>query len=462
VTVNEQLVQDIVKNVVASMQLTQTPKTELGIFDDMNQAIEAAKEAQLVIKKMSMDQREKIISAIRKKTIENAETLARMAVEETGMGNVGHKILKHQLVAEKTPGTEDITTTAWSGDRGLTLVEMGPFGVIGAITPCTNPSETIICNTIGMLAGGNTVVFNPHPAAIKTSNFAVKLINEASLMAGGPANIACSLVKPTLDSSKIMMSHKDIPLIAATGGPGVVTAVLQSGKRGIGAGAGNPPALVDETADIRKAAEDIVNGCTFDNNLPCIAEKEVVAINSIADELINFMVKEQGCYAITKEQQDKLTSVVITSKGLNRNCVGKDAKTLLRMIGIEVPSNIRCIIFEGEKEHPLISEELMMPILGIVRAKNFDDAVEKAVWLEHGNRHSAHIHSKNVDRITTYAKAIDTAILVKNAPSYAAIGFGGEGFCTFTIASRTGEGLTSASTFTKRRRCVMSDSLCIR
>ncbi len=461
-TVNEQLVQDIVKNVVASMQLTQTPKTELGIFDDMNQAIEAAKEAQLVIKKMSMDQREKIISAIRKKTIENAETLARMAVEETGMGNVGHKILKHQLVAEKTPGTEDITTTAWSGDRGLTLVEMGPFGVIGAITPCTNPSETIICNTIGMLAGGNTVVFNPHPAAIKTSNFAVRLINEASLMAGGPANIACSLVKPTLDSSKIMMSHKDIPLIAATGGPGVVTAVLQSGKRGIGAGAGNPPALVDETADIRKAAEDIVNGCTFDNNLPCIAEKEVVAINSIADELINFMVKEQGCYAITKEQQDKLTSVVITSKGLNRNCVGKDAKTLLRMIGIEVPSNIRCIIFEGEKEHPLISEELMMPILGIVRAKNFEDAVEKAVWLEHGNRHSAHIHSKNVDRITTYAKAIDTAILVKNAPSYAAIGFGGEGFCTFTIASRTGEGLTSASTFTKRRRCVMSDSLCIR
>lgn len=461
-TVNEQLVQDIVKNVVASMQLTQAPKAELGIFDDMNQAIEAAKEAQLVIKKMSMDQREKIISTIRKKTIEHAETLARMAVEETGMGNVGHKILKHQLVAEKTPGTEDITTTAWSGDRGLTLVEMGPFGVIGAITPCTNPSETIICNTIGMLAGGNTVVFNPHPAAIKTSNFAVQLINEASLLAGGPVNIACSMVKPTLDSSKSLMSHKDIPLIAATGGPGVVTAVLQSGKRGIGAGAGNPPALVDETADIKKAAEDIVNGCTFDNNLPCIAEKEVVVIDSIAEELINYMVKEQGCYEISKEQQDKLTNVVITPKGLNRNCVGKDAKTLLGMIGIDVPSNIRCIIFEGEKEHPLIAEELMMPILGIVRAKNFDDAVEKAVWLEHGNRHSAHIHSKNVDRITTYAKAVDTAILVKNAPSYAAIGFGGEGFCTFTIASRTGEGLTSASTFTKRRRCVMSDSLCIR
>ena len=220
--------------------------------------------------------------------------------------------------------------------------------------------------------------------------------------------------------------------------------------------------MVDETADIRKAAEDIVNGCTFDNNLPCIAEKEIVAVESVAEELMYYMVSEQGCYQADKEEVDKLTGLALTQKGLNRKCVGRSAKALLGMIGVDVPDNIRCIVFEGEKEHPLISEELMMPILGIVRAKDFDDAVEKAVWLEHGNRHSAHIHSKNVDHITQYAKAIDTAILVKNAPSYAALGFGGEGYCTFTIASRTGEGLTSASAFTKRRRCVMSDSLCIR
>ena len=269
-SVNEQMVQDIVKEVVAKLQLHET-SAQHGVFADMNEAIEAAKKAQKEVHKMSMDQREQIISNIRKKTKENAEIMARMGVEETGMGNVPHKILKHVLVAEKTPGTEDITTTAWSGDRGLTLVEMGPFGVIGAITPCTNPSETVICNTMGMLAGGNTVVFNPHPAAVKTSQFAVNLLNEASIEAGGPDNIACTVMKPTLDSSNVMMSHKDIQLIAATGGPGVVTAVLSSGRRGIGAGAGNPPALVDETADIRKAAEDIVNGCTFDNNLPCIA-----------------------------------------------------------------------------------------------------------------------------------------------------------------------------------------------
>ena len=461
-SVNEKMVQDIVQEVVAKMQISSDMSGKKGVFSDMNEAIEASKKAQKIVARMSMDQREAIISKIRQKIKENAEILARMGVEETGVGNVGHKILKHQLVAEKTPGTEDITTTAWSGDRGLTLIEMGPFGVIGAITPCTNPSETVLCNTIGMLAGGNTVVFNPHPAAIKTSIYAVNLLNEASVEVGGPDNIAVTVEHPTMETSDVMMKHKDIHLIAATGGPGVVTAVLSSGKRGIGAGAGNPPALVDETADIRKAAEDIVNGCTFDNNLPCIAEKEIVAVDSIADELLHYMVNEQGCYMISKEEQDALTEVVLKGGRLNRKCVGRDAKTLLGMIGITVPDNIRCITFEGPKEHPLIAEELMMPILGVVRAKDFDDAVEQAVWLEHGNRHSAHIHSKNVDNITKYAKAIDTAILVKNGPSYAALGFGGEGYCTFTIASRTGEGLTSASTFTKRRRCVMTDSLCIR
>ena len=299
-SVNEKMVQDVVKEVMAKLQLAAGASEGKGIFADMNDAIAAAKKAQRYIHRMSMDQREQIISNIRRKTKENAEILARMGVEETGMGNVPHKILKHQLVAEKTPGTEDITTTAWSGDKGLTLIEMGPFGVIGAITPCTNPSETIICNTIGMLAGGNTVVFNPHPAAVKTSQFAVNMLNEASIEAGGPENIACTVGKPTMESSNIMMKHKDIQLIAATGGPGVVTAVLSSGRRGIGAGAGNPPALVDETADIRKAAGDIVNGCTFDNNLPCIAEKEIVAVDSVVSELMHYMVNEQDCYLASK------------------------------------------------------------------------------------------------------------------------------------------------------------------
>lgn len=458
--INEEVIASIVKQVVASLNNTDSRH---GIFPTMADAIEAAKKADKTVRLMSIDQREKIITRIREKTRKNAEILANLCVEETKMGNVGHKILKHHLVADKTPGTEDIVTKAFSGDRGLTLIEMGPFGVIGAIAPSTNPTETIICNTIGMLAGGNTVVFSPHPQAKNASQYAVNMVNEASIELGGPDNIAVCVEKPTIENSTEMMKHKDINLLVATGGPGVVTSVLSSGKRGIGAGAGNPPVLVDETADIKKAAEDIVNGCTFDNNLPCIAEKEVVAVSCILDELMYYMEKEQGCYVASEEELDRLRHTVFKENlVLNRDCVGRDARTLLKKIGVDAPEGTRCIIFEGSKEDPLIAEELMMPILGVVRVDDFDMGVKVALELEHGNRHSSHIHSKNIDNITTYAKTMDTAILVKNAPSYAALGYGGEGYCTFTIASRTGEGLTSAATFTKSRRCTMSDSLSIR
>lgn len=473
----EQQIQDIVRGVIQTMgtsnnnsnsKTTATaPSTNklMGIFENIEDAIAAAKKAQEQIQPMPLEFREKIIANIRQKTLENAKVFAELGVEETKMGNVGHKILKHQLVAEKTPGTEDLTTIAWSGDRGLTLVEQGPFGVIGAVTPSTNPSETVICNSMGMLAAGNAVVFAPHPAAKNVSNLAIDMINRASVEVGGPENLAVAVENPTMEVSKVIFSHKDIALLVATGGPGVVTTVLSSGKRALGAGAGNPPVLVDETADIQKAAEDIINGCTFDNNLPCIAEKEVIAVDTIADELMYHM-EQVGCYHANAEEVAKLTDTVFVTKNdkttLNRDCVGRDAKTILSKIGITVGDEIRCIIFEGDKTQPMIDEELMMPILGIVRVKNVDEGIEVAVELEHGNRHSAHMHSTNVKNLTKYGKALDTAIFVKNGPSYAALGFGGEGHTTFTICSRTGEGLTSAKTFTKSRRCVMCDALCIR
>ena len=461
--ISENMVQEIVQEVMAKMQIADAPAGKHGVFKDMNDAIEAAKKAQQVVKTMSMDQREKIITCIRKKIKENAEVLARMGVEETGMGNVGDKILKHHLVADKTPGTEDITTTAWSGDRGLTLIEMGPFGVIGAITPCTNPSETVLCNTMGMLAGGNTVVFNPHPAAVKTSIYAINLLNEASLESGGPDNIAVTVEKPTLETSNIMMKHKDIHLIAATGGPGVVTAVLSSGKRGIGAGAGNPPAVVDETADIRKAAQDIVNGCTFDNNLPCIAEKEVIAVDQIADYLI-FNMKNNGAYEVKDpEIIEKMVDLVTKDRKKPAvNFVGKSAQYILDKVGIKVGPEVKCIIMEAPKDHPFVQIELMMPILPIVRVPNVDEAIDFAVEVEHGNRHTAMMHSKNVDKLTKMAKEIETTIFVKNGPSYAGIGVGGMGYTTFTIAGPTGEGLTSAKSFCRKRRCVLQDGLHIR
>ena len=442
-------------------------KKFIGVYTDMKDAIDAAECGYKAIRAMSLEQREKIIQIIRDLCRSEAPTMARLGVDETKMGRVDHKTAKHILVADKTPGTADIAAQVKTGDYGLTLTEMAPFGVVGSITPSTNPSETVICNSIGMIAAGNGVVFNPHPNAIATSNYAVDLINRASKMAGGPSVLVSSVVKPTLDTADIMYKDPRIKLLVCTGGPGVVKSVLSSGKKAIGAGAGNPPVIVDDTADIRKAGKDIIDGCTFDNNLPCIAEKEVFAFDSIASELIDAM-KENGAYLINSRQADMLASIVlvektnpktgIKSKIVNRDCVGRDAKVLLEKIGINVCDKIRCIICETDFNHDFVQHELMMPILPIVRVRDIDEAIDLAVKAEHGNRHTAHMHSKNIDNLTRFARAVETTIFVKNAPSYAGIGFGGEGHTTFTIAGPTGEGITSAKSFTRLRRCVLSES----
>ncbi len=441
-------------------------KKFVGVFDDMNDAIAAAQVAYKAVRAMSVEKREQLITEIRRLTRAEAHIMAEIGVKETGMGRVDHKTAKHMLVADKTPGTEDIVSAAKTGDYGLTLVEMAPFGVVGAITPSTNPSETVICNSIGMIAAGNGVVFNPHPNAIATSNYAVDLVNRASKAMGGPEILVCSMKKPTLESAAIMQSHPLIRLLVCTGGPGVVKAVLSSGKKAIGAGAGNPPVIVDDTADIQKAGKDIIDGCTFDNNLPCIAEKEVFAFKNIADELISVMLKN-GAYMIDSAQAAKLADIVLVDKTdkkgnvrkiVNRDCVGRDAKVILSKLGITVSDDIRCIICETNFNHPFVQEELMMPILPIVRVNDIDEAIDLAVKAEHGNRHTAHMHSKNVDNLSRFAREVETTIFVKNAPSYAGIGFGGEGHATFTIAGPTGEGITSARSFTRQRRCVMAES----
>ena len=439
----------------------------IGIYADMNDAIAAATAGYKAVRAMSLEEREKVIAVIRDLCRKEAPVMAELGVSETKMGRVAHKIAKHILVADKTPGTADIVAQAKTGDYGLTLTEMAPFGVVGSITPSTNPSETVICNSIGMIAAGNGVVFNPHPNAIATSNYAVDLINRASAMAGGPKVLVASVVKPTLDTAQIMYKHNDIRLLVCTGGPGVVRSVLSSGKKAIGAGAGNPPVIVDDTANIQKAAKDIIDGCSFDNNLPCIAEKEVFAFKNIADELIRGM-QANGAYKITAAQADALAKIVlvdvknpktgIVKKTVSRECVGRDAAVLLDKIGVKVGDEVRCIICETNFDHPFVQHELMMPILPIVRVNDIDEAIDLAVKAEHGCRHTAHMHSKNIDHLTRFARAVETTIFVKNAPSYAGIGFGGEGHTTFTIAGPTGEGLTSARSFTRYRRCVLSES----
>lgn len=462
---DEAKIEKIIADVIGSMAVSggnavADGARQKGVFDTMDEALEAVKSAYVTLRGYSVAQREKMIEKIREYILNEAEIMAKLGVEETGMGRVSDKIIKHQLVANKTPGTEDIVPRAYTGDDGLTLIEMAPFGIIGSITPSTNPSETVLCNSIGMIAGGNAVVFNPHPNAKKTSNYAVDLVNRAILAAGGPENAVVSVKNPTMESSNKMVSSPDVRMLVATGGPGVVKMLLSSGKKAIGAGAGNPPVIVDDTADIAKAARDIVAGASFDNNLPCIAEKECFAFDSICDMLIKNMA-ESGAYVISGEQIDKLLDIALINKDgkyvINKKWVGKDASLFLKELGIN--SDARLIIAETDFAHPFVQVEMMMPILPVVRVKNIEEAITLAVKAEHGNRHSAHIHSKNVDRLTAFAKAVETTIFVKNAPSYAGIGAGGEGHTTFTIAGPTGEGLTSARSFTRQRRCVMADGL---
>lgn len=436
-----------------------------GVFATMDEAVEAAAAAQKEYLTRSMHDRAAYVQSIRDVVLNEKvmEYISRVAVEETGMGCIEHKRIKNALAATKSPGIEDLTTHALSGDDGLTLVEYSPFGVIGSITPTTNPTETIICNSIGMLAAGNSVVFSPHPRAKEVSLFLIREINKALTEKGAPENLIVTVSEPSIENTNAMMNNPKIRMLVATGGPGIVKTVLSSGKKAIGAGAGNPPVVVDETADVEKAAKDIVDGCSFDNNLPCIAEKEVIAVDSVADFLI-FNMKKYGAYEVKDPALiDRLVKLVVAEHNKPQTSfVGKSAKYILDKAGIETDEDVRVIIMEATEDHPFVQTELMMPILPVVRVPDVDQAIDMAVRVEHGNRHTAMMHSRNVDKLTKMAKLIQTTIFVKNGPSYAGIGVGGEGYTTFTIAGPTGEGLTSAKSFARKRRCVLVGGLDVR
>jgi len=434
-----------------------------GIFANMNDAVEACSRAHKEYTKLSLSDRARIVASIRKVIYDNAEEVSRLAVEETKMGNCNDKILKNRLVADKTPGVEDLTSEAMTGDNGLTLTELSSFGVIGSITPATNPTETIFCNSIGMLAAGNGIVFSPHPTAKNVSLKAVELINRAIGAAGAPPNLITAVRAPTMEQTNIMIGHPKVDMLVATGGPGVVKAVLSSGKKAIGAGAGNPPAVIDETANIEKAAVDIIKGCGFDNNLPCIAEKEVLVVEQVADYLI-FCMKGSGLAHFIEDKSviRQLEQQLMSGNSPNKNFVGRSAQVIAESVGIKIDPKVKVLAMEAPFDHPFVQHELMMPVLPVVRVKDFEQAMQKAIEVEHGYRHTAIMHSRNVEHLSVLAKAIQTTIFVKNAPSYAGIGVGGEGFTTFTIAGPTGEGLTSAKTFTRKRRCILADSFNIK
>jgi acyl-CoA reductase-like NAD-dependent aldehyde dehydrogenase len=436
-----------------------------GIHATVDGAVDAARAAFETYRTMGLGARRRIVEAVRQAMRSHAAELARLAHEETGLGRTADKELKNLLVTDKTPGPEDLEPTVWSGDRGLTVVEFAPFGVIGAITPTTNPTATIINNSIAALSAGNAVVFNPHPNARRVSVQNIRWINAAIVAAGGPPDLVTATPEPTIASAQQLMNHPLVRILMVTGGPGVVEEARKTRKRAILAGPGNPPVVVDATADLALAGREIVRGASFDNNLICTDEKVVFVVASVADRLLEHMTAA-GSRVLAPHELKRLEPVIFSESGepggagrINGSWIGKNAGTILAEIGVREGPELRLAVADVAAEHPLVWTEQMMPGLPVVRVRDVDQAIELAVRAEHGCGHTASIYSRDVDSITRMARGIDVSIFVANAANLAGLGDGGEGYTSFSIASPTGEGLTRPRTFSRERRMTVAGGL---
>jgi aldehyde dehydrogenase len=462
----ERIVQEVVGGLKPNAQPTGgSDDNTWGIFPDVDSAVNAATLAFRQLDLLPLARRLDIVRHVRQAARDHAQVLAYEAWQETGLGRYEDKIEKNLLVAEKTPGPEILEPVAWSGDRGLTLTERAPYGVIASITPSTNPTSTIINNTISMISAGNAVVFNVHPLAKLVSAHTVAVLNQAIRQAGGPLNLISCTAEPTIESAQELMQHPGVRLVVVTGGGAVVREAMRSGKKAICAGPGNPPIIVDETANIEQAARDIVKGSSFDNNVICTDEKELIVVDTIADELKS-AIKARGVVEVTSWQLSRLLKVILhEDQGpgkhsvVDKAWVGKNAGHILKEIGVDAGDDVRLVLAEvDDPRHQLVWTEQLMPVLPMVRVRHADEAIDLAIEAEHGYRHTAVMHSKNLDNLSRMAREFGGSIFVKNGPNLAGLGFGGEGFTSFSIATPTGEGMTTARDFTRVRRCTLVDS----
>lgn len=471
--VNENLIRSVVAQVLAEVGgpppiHSQSYAGRNGIFTDANEAVGAAREAYEQLSTRSIEDRKKIIGHIRRISIDQCVELGTMEMNETKIGRLEHKIEKLKTLGELSPGVEFMKSECFSGDRGLAVVEHAPFGVIGAITPVTHSLPTITGNAVSMIAAGNTLVVNPHPSGKKVAVEGVRRFNQAIAADVGIDNLICVIAEPTLESADAIFNHRDVALICVTGGPAVGRAALRAGKRAIVAGPGNPPVVVDETADLNRAAQAIIQGAAYDNNLLCIAEKEVFVVDSVFDAMMNAM-ENAGAVRLNNSEIDRLTAVAITQVGEGedrhdvaaKEYLGKDAAVLAQAAGKNVASNVELLFGETDEHNPFVPVEQMMPFLPFVRCRNVDQAIAKAKHYEHGFRHTSIIHTNDVRNMTKMGRALETTLFVKNGPCMAGLGLGGEGYLSFSIAGPTGEGVTTPLTFTRERRCSLIDDLCI-
>jgi len=439
---------------VPAPRTTRQAGGDRGLFRDVDSAVAAANEAFPVWRETPVSVRESCICAMRRFCLENLEELSRRAIEETGLGRFEDKLVKNRLAATKTQGTEALEPLVMTGDDGMTLIERAPYGVIAAITPCTNPTETLVNNAIAMIASGNTAVFNVHPLAKNLCGWTIQAFNDAILSQGGPPNVVCGIDPPTIESAQALMAHDDVRVVGVTGGGEVVRVAMSSGKRAVAAGPGNPPVVVDETADLDLAGRGYVAGGSFDNCIVCVCEKEIISVSAATDGLKQSL-RDHGGYELRGAEIDAVARLVVDDGHPARAWIGKDAGKILEAAGIRGGANTRIVFAEVDEAHPFVQLELLMPVHGLVRVTGLDEAVAMAVRVEHGYRHTAGMYSRNIDALHRMARAADTSIFVKNAPHFAGLGAGGEGYTAWTIASPTGDGCTNARTWTRERRCTL-------
>ena len=461
----ESIVSEVLRSLtIAAPQISSNgDRGEWGVFETLDQAVAAADEAYKKIHTLAV--REKVIDIIRRTARANARRLAEMAVDETGMGRIEDKIKKNLLVADRTPGPDILSPAAISGDTGLTLIENAPWGVIASITPSTNPAATVINNSISMLSGGNSVVFAPHPGAKRVTQEAIKILNKAIHDELGINNLLACVREPSIKVAEALFVHPGIHLLVVTGGEAVVEAARKiTNKRLIAAGAGNPPVVVDDTADLVRAAKSIYDGASFDNNIICCDEKEIIAVDSIADELKRQMVK-CGAVEISRDQAEAVAKTALLDypgpkARPNPKFVGRDAYELARAAGFKIPETSRLMIVDVGRDIDYIFArmEQMMPLLPVVRARDVGEAIDFAMKLEGGRWHTAGMHSRNIENMDAMAKRVNTSLFVKNGPHVAGLGAGGEGWTSMTISTPTGEGVTNARTFIRLRRCTLVGS----
>jgi len=471
-TIDPKLVSKVVSEVLARLQsqtaAAKSGPSAFGVYEQMNDAVDAAQRSFEKMREGGVTARKKAIAVIRRLCVSKAQEWGAIEFNETKIGRLDHKIEKLKICGELVPGVEMLNRMAFSGDFGLTIIDFAPWGVVGAVTPSTHSVPTLTGNAINMIAAGNAAVFNTHPAAAYCAAVAIRGYNEAIFQETGISDILTTVVKPTLGTFEEMCKHPSVKLLCVTGGPAVVGAAMKTGKRAICAGPGNPPVVVDETADLERAAKSIIQGGSYDNNLLCIGEKEVFVVESVADRLIAEL-KKAGAVQLDAAQVEALAKkafIFPEGKGagcahatVNRDLVGRDAAVLARAIGLEVPPATQLLFGETDAGHLFVEEEQMMPFMPVVRVPNVEAGIKAAIHAEHGYKHTAVMHSQNIRNLTRMAQDVDTTLFIKNGPSMTGLGLGGEGFLSFSVATPTGEGVTTPMTFTRSRRCVMVENL---